>query len=233
MGKIGFGYGSEWHLLRYLGYHRDYLTNQVLQLTGGQDITWLDFNFSKVKDATKDDKELIGLEFIDDEEVRRAWQSYWPKSGNAQNWDTVGKIHYQGETEWLLVEAKAHLGEVKSECGATNPKSIQQINASLQKTMDVCGVQSTSLNKWLGPYYQYANRLAVLNFLMQECDPAIPTRLLYIYFTGDKREDSAECPQIPDEWLPVIEEMESWLGLPEDYIFSNRVHHLFLPVRPV
>ena len=31
MGKIGFGYGSEWHLLNWLGYHRDELNELVIQ----------------------------------------------------------------------------------------------------------------------------------------------------------------------------------------------------------
>ena len=29
MGKIGYTYGSEWHLLRYLGYHRNELNRQI------------------------------------------------------------------------------------------------------------------------------------------------------------------------------------------------------------
>lgn len=232
MGKLGFGYGSEWHLLRYLGYHRENLSKQVLQLTGGEDIHWLDFKFSKVNNPTKNDKELVGLEFIEDIKIKQAWQAYWPKSGNSQNWDALGKIHYRNKTEWLLVEAKAHLGEVKSTCGAQNQKSKNQIAKALENTMEYCGVQQAFLNRWLSPYYQYSNRLAVLNFLMQEYDPKIPAHLLYIYFTGDKRSDSAECPQTSMEWQPIIEEMEQWLGLPDDFVFRNRVHHLFLPVKP-
>jgi len=71
MGKIGYGYGSEWHLLRYLGYHRKFFSEQILQLIGGQRLEWLDFNFSKVNDTLKRDRELVGLEFIDDPNIQR------------------------------------------------------------------------------------------------------------------------------------------------------------------
>ena len=43
MADIGYGYGSEWHLLRFLGYHRNALDSPILRATGGQEIEWLDF----------------------------------------------------------------------------------------------------------------------------------------------------------------------------------------------
>ena len=46
MGTIGYGYGSEWHLLRYLGYHRHYLSQEILNMIGGEILQWLDFKFS-------------------------------------------------------------------------------------------------------------------------------------------------------------------------------------------
>jgi hypothetical protein len=64
MGKIGYGYGSEWHLLRYLGYHRDYLQNSILQITGGSHIQWLDFPFSTVNQALHHDQEWQGKEIL-------------------------------------------------------------------------------------------------------------------------------------------------------------------------
>lgn len=40
MGKMGNGYGSEFHLLRYLGYHRHDLNREVEKTTGGRVTTW-------------------------------------------------------------------------------------------------------------------------------------------------------------------------------------------------
>jgi hypothetical protein len=231
MGKIGYGYGSEWHLLRYLGYHRDELSGMVLKETGGEFITWLDFGYKQTAAPLNYDRELVGLDFIHDAEVIRLWKAFWPQTGNAQNWDAVGKIEFGNHEEWLLVEAKAHLYEVVSHCGAKSENSLDQIKLALEKTMrDFCD-PPIKVENWLSPYYQYANRLAVLFFLMREVQPVIPARLLFIYFTGDQRKDEV-CPKGKEEWQIVIEEMEERLGVNPVKELTQRVHHLFLPVNP-
>jgi len=231
MGKIGYGYGSEWHLLRFLGYHRDYLSKEILKITVGEDISWIDFGFSKNSAFLNNDQELVGLEFIQNTQVFQKWREFWPPTGSAQNWDAVGKIEYENHQEWLLVEAKAHLDEVRSNCGANSPKSIEMISGAFEKTMQSFCDNKTPINNWLSPYYQYANRLASLHFLMRECDPAIPTRLLFIYFCGDQRPDK-KCPQKEEEWHKIIEDMEAWLGIDQSKDIYKRIHHLFLPVNP-
>jgi hypothetical protein len=232
MGKIGCGYGSEWHLLRYLGYHRKDLSQKTLDVTGGNSIEWLDFGFSKKNAPLRDDKELSGLEFIEDEHVQERWKSFWAQAGNAQNWDAVGKIHFDDRDEWLLVEAKAHVGEITSECGAIDPVSTQKINLALEKASRAFGNQSIPAENWLARYYQYANRLTVLYFLMKECVPSVNARLLFIYFCGENRK-GWECPQNEQEWLPRIKEMNDRLGVDKSCELAKRVHHLFLPVNPV
>ena len=78
MGKIGYGYGSEWHLLRYLGYHRTYLNKHILRLTGGERIEWLDFRFSRQNVPLQRDHEWTGVAFIEDPAVQRQWRAFWP-----------------------------------------------------------------------------------------------------------------------------------------------------------
>jgi len=231
MGKIGYGYGSEWHLLRHLGYHREYLSQKTLKVTGGNSIEWLDFEFSKENVPLKDDKEFLGLEFIKEAQVQEKWKSFWAQTGNSQNWDAVGKIHFDNCDEWLLVEAKGYIGEITSKCGATNTESKQKIYSALQKTSQAFKNKSKPVENWLKPYYQYANRLAVLYFLMQECAPSVHARLLFIYFNGENREN-IECPQNKQEWSPAIQRMNDWLGVDKSCELFKRVHSLFLSVNP-
>ncbi len=40
---IGAGYGSKFHLMRYLGRYRNLLNSQIEKETGGHVIEWLDF----------------------------------------------------------------------------------------------------------------------------------------------------------------------------------------------
>lgn len=232
MGKIGHGYGSEWHLLRYLGYHRYYFSQKILTEIKGEAINWLDFNFSHKNTKCARDSEWNGLEFIKDPDLLRSWYAFWPKSGRSQNWDAVGKIKVNGQEEWLLVEAKAHTHELKGNgCNATNPRSIEKIERALEKTKAAFGAASTPLENWLGPYYQYANRLAALYFLMEECQPAAPARLLFIYFLGDKHKGQ-DCPRTREDWTPTVNAMEAALGIDCDSPLLDRVHQMFLQVNP-
>ena len=133
MGKIGYGFGSEWHLLRFLGYHRDYLSKEVLNITGGKNISWVDFKFSRNAANLNNDRELVGLEFIQNPNALKKWREFLPQTLSSQNWDALGKIDYGDHSEWLLVEAKAHLEEVRSSCSAKSPKSIEMIKESMKK----------------------------------------------------------------------------------------------------
>ena len=231
MGKIGYGYGSEWHLLRYLGYHRAYFSEEIVHIVGGQAVEWLDFPFSSANAPLQDDRELVGLEFIADTQVQAKWKTFWPQKGNAQNWDAVGKIYFGDTVEWLLVEAKGHLGEIQSRCGAVSLRSKQLIRTAFAKTSSAYGNSHQPIDNWLEPYYQYANRLAVLYFLMKECEPKIPARLLFIYFYGENRE-CIICPQNKEEWLATIKQMNERLGVDRGHQLMKRVHHVFLPVNP-
>ena len=42
MATIGYGYGSEWHLLQYLGRRRDAFTRTIEDLTRVSSIHWQD-----------------------------------------------------------------------------------------------------------------------------------------------------------------------------------------------
>ncbi|MDY6846247.1 MAG: hypothetical protein SVP52_03835, partial [Chloroflexota bacterium] len=232
MGKIGHGYGSDWHLLRFLGYHREYFTKQILTEIGGDAISWLDFKFSYKNKKCGRDTEYNGLEFIKNLDILRNWHAFWPTSGRSQNWDAVGKIKVDGHEEWLLVEAKAHTHELKgSGCGATNPRSIEKIERALEKTKSAFGAASTPFENWYKKYYQYANRLAALYFLTEECNPPVPARLLFIYFLGDKHK-SQDCPQDSEGWESGLAEMEAVLGIDRDCALYQRVQRMFLHVNP-
>ena len=112
MAEIGHGYGSEWHLLRYLGRHRERLATEVQRVTSCDTVQWLDFPFdpkSKWKDA-----EWQGLDFLPlESRARGKWAEFWPQTGRPPNWDAVGEVSINGHREWLLVEDNAHIVEIE------------------------------------------------------------------------------------------------------------------------
>lgn len=128
MSKIGHGYGSEWHLLRYLGYHRNALDKAVLDTIdeegGGKgEVEWWDFRFSYTRKPLQDDREWGGVEFIRDQDVQSLWRQYWPSRGMSPQWDAVGSLIRAEVEEWLLVEAKTHLGEMETTWKEKAPES--------------------------------------------------------------------------------------------------------------
>jgi hypothetical protein len=124
-----------------------------------------------------------------------------------------------------LVEAKAHETEILSDCGAEEHGGLPQIRKALDDLKGSLGVPKAK--DWLRGNYQFANRLAVLNFLQGS---GVPARLILIYFCGDRRPDSFRCPADEAAWTPLLEHQASQLGLEHEHRLSNRVHKLFLPV---
>jgi hypothetical protein len=231
MGKMGCGYGSEFHLLRYLGYHRNDLSRAIEKETSGRIIDWRDFRFDARGKFPYLDAELKGLEFLGREAVgvEPAWAEFWPQSGNPPNWDAVGLLQLASHTEFLLVEAKAHTSEVNSDCGADEKGGLGIIRKAFARTIEAHGFNSDP-EKWLKPYYQYANRLATLHFLLRH---DVLSRLVFIYFTGDDPtlyRKPVVCPKSEQEWDSHLQKMYDHLGMPGSSELKRRVHRVFLPI---
>lgn len=116
MGKIGYGYGSEWHMLWYLGRHRTALDERIRSVAGATSVEWLDFPTSQRRSKLIDG-EWKGLQFITEPEIQSDWTDFWPQGAGIQNWDAIGRVRVGAHDEWLLVEAKAHRAELGSSCG--------------------------------------------------------------------------------------------------------------------
>lgn len=224
MGRIGHGYGSEWHLLRYLGRHRCLLDEKVLRLLGADEIRWLDFGFKK--SGKWHDEELIGVRFIRDTAIASKWSEFWPQTGNVQNWDAVAELRFGKRVEWLMVEAKSHVAEMESRCGAKPHGGRARIQNSMHVVKKALGVPESA--DWLNGYYQYCNRVAALYFLRQN---RVPAQLLFIYFLGDSFPRGArECPSSVSGWKPAVDAQDKHVGLPAHHPLADRIHKLFLPV---
>ena len=236
MGKLGYGYGSEFHLLRWMGRHRAEFDKRVCEALNVTDVKWFDFKFDRKREIP--DRELIGLEFIKHEFVKKYpfvkndsrfeaaykdYRKYWPQKGNQMNWDVVG---ITGET-FILCEAKARIGEIekKHKDDDTSDSAQKRIKAFefAKREIGVCG----SANDWFHNFYQMANRLYILALLKHR---NIRAMLLNIYFCGDCVR-GRHCPKDAEEWRSTIinEEYEK-LGIAGNPFVKERVKDLFLPV---
>lgn len=226
MGKIGYGYGSECHLLRWMGRHRHAFDAKVMESVRAENgtIHWLDFAFDSKE--LWPDSEPIGLRGLQlDPKIVELWSGYWPQSGNTMNWDSVGWLHRPNQSpELLLVEAKAHTGELFSDCSARSSESITMINAALDLTKQRLGSKADC--DWKTKYYQHTNRLVVLDFLRKN---GVIAHLICIYFVGDKQ-PGANCPTTIAQWMEVIGTRDRYLGLDRRHYLEDRVQSVFLSV---
>ena len=230
MGRMRLGYGSEFHLLRWMGRHRDALNRRVAEVLGepSECVRWLDFQ--TVKNPKPDrvghrehDQEWLGLDMLaDSRALQEEWAEFWPTGAGIHNWDAVGWV---GD-ELLLVEAKAHTGEIKSDCGATSRRSVDKILRAFREVQVALGVALS--RDWTREYYQFTNRLAALYFLHKQ---GVPAHLLFIYFTGDKPPKGVkDCPATDEGWRAALSEQARYVGLLPDHVLSGHIHKLFLPV---
>ncbi len=141
------------------------------------------------------------LDLLSIELPTRPLASFWPRRG--PQWDALGRAP-SGEV--ILVEAKAHVGELCSSMDASAESSRRQIKASLGETAQSLGVPSG--HQWWKGFYQYANRLAHAHLLDRL--NGIPVRLVFLYLVGDA---DVGGPTSRAEWQAEIHTVHAELGL--------------------
>lgn len=234
MGKMGYGYGSECHLLRWMGRHRnsfDKAVSLIIHLAGNDKrIKWIDFGFNN-KISKWFDSEPTGLDFLKDENTKKRWE--WPKSGTQQNWDGVGFIEsinsptQELSKDIIMLEAKAHVDEIYTSCqaGITSLKKIKDIFRKTAIALNIPNFDKVE-DSWLHKYYQTANRLAIYNYLKVS---GYNPHLVFLYFINDHQKGKT-CPSQVSEWENVLSIQKQDMGIDEVFI-NERVYNLFLDVK--
>ena len=227
MAQIGYGYGSEFQLMRFLGHHRNLLEKTIRKSIGIADgsFDWFDFDFADREKIISGDSEMCGLSFLEkkipkisgvcDELKKYVWNfDRW------QYWDAVflldGVIYF--------VEAKAHKDEIKSgnkKHGGTHSKEILEF----MKSQFSCTTE-----EWLKDYYQFANRLSTVSFLNKS---GISCKLVNIYFVDGyyDREHSINKDTSEESFRSAINQELKTLGLNEEEV-GKYVIDVFIDANP-
>lgn len=217
MAEMRLGYGSEFQLLRFLGHHRNELEQYILRNTKINEnleylMEWLDFPKDKNKKSL--DGEFIGIDFLDKKiksKLSDKWKNYWPK--NSINWDAIlycspivpdSKL----KDKWVIVEAKANLKELESDSGVKDSNSKKLIEKAFEATQKRFNIKTQ--NSWLKKYYQLANRLAFINFML---DNGIHCELLNIYFINGWSKNPNKNVSDIKTWKEKIMEEYTYLGI--------------------
>ena len=107
--------------------------------------------------------------------------------------------------EILLVEAKAHLSEMKSELRATSTESINIIKKTFQQFRQKNGIDETYASSWENSYYQLANRLIYLDYLNHTLNTK--TYLVLINFLDDSTNVRTSLQDYLSHYKKVFHEM--------------------------
>jgi hypothetical protein len=133
--------------------------------------------------------------------LKRPLSSFWPTRG--PQWDALGRAE-TGEA--VLVECKAHIGEIFSPPSRACASSARIIRRSLEETKVALGALPGM--DWTLRFYQYANRIAHAHFLQNLNN--IPTKLVFLYIIGDI---DMQGPSTRAEWEAAIAVLHEALGM--------------------
>jgi hypothetical protein len=175
----------------------------------------LEWNSPRADDEFAEYRDAAFLKVLGLERLSGDLAEFWPNRG--PQWDALGRT---STGQLLLVEAKAHIAEMASNCEA-GTVSLRKISDALDAAKLSFGAALSS--NWLSGFYQYANRLAHLHFLRAH---AVDAHLVGVYFLGDRE---MRGPEEISGWAKAIDDCNDALGLPESRPPAN-VHHVFVRV---
>ena len=160
---------------------------------------------------------VLGLDEATYVEKMKKLREFWPKNG--PQWDGLAVVNgNNGEVGLLLVEAKAHLNEIKADLRAGSQISIDLIKGSMKIAQEHYGIDDVD---WTKHYYQLGNRIAFLYFMNEILH--IPTWLVLINFAeGDYKTTSIE------QWLTHYHKVYVQMGIKHnDDRLLNKVIQIF------
>jgi hypothetical protein len=144
-------------------------------------------------------------------ELRDDLGAFWPLGG--PQWDALATT---SDGTVVLIEAKAHLDELRSHCSAS-AESRALIDRAFHETKMYVGAPEAP--DWSRDFYQYANRLALLYFLRSR---GVPAELVFVCFLNDDRMGG---PTDPAEWKTALGAVRATLGISAELA---HVHDCFI-----
>jgi hypothetical protein len=137
-------------------------------------------------------------------ERREALTAWWlavRKRANTPNWDIVSTCRMDGRQGLVLVEAKAHAGELHRDGkGAGNAQNDASISAAIAEANTALGGASAGWNLCADAHYQLCNRFA---WAWKVASLGVPVVLVYLGFL-DAEEMANGVLRSADEWRTCV-----------------------------
>ncbi|QLY81241.1 hypothetical protein [Clostridium intestinale] len=143
--------------------------------------------------------------------------SFWPN--RQPQWDGIA-LSQDGRTIYL-VEAKAHLSELKSKISASSETSRSLIVSSMREVFELY-YPGGKFSLWRNGYYQLANRLTFLHKLNERLKVKnLEVKLLLLNFVGDYTYKPTDFIEWETHYNEVFKDMIGVESTPENVIVIN------------
>jgi hypothetical protein len=139
---------------------------------------------------------------------------FWPRRG--PQWDALGKTT-RGTV--LLVEAKAHVGEICSPGSGAGGEARLMIERALASAASHMVARPKA--PWIDTFYQLANRLAHLHFLRVN---GVDAWLVLVNFIDDEEMNG---PRGVAEWQAAYQVVHHVMGIPMRNPLGKFVLHIY------
>ena len=188
------------------------LNDPITKCTNGGEVKWLSplqsDDFAEYRDEDF-------LRKIGQEKLASALKTYWPARG--PQWDALGRT---SNGDVLLVEAKAHIGELCSPGTAASADSRSQIEAAFENLRSKLRTNSNGA-PWTGYFYQLANRVAHLDLLRTN---GVSAWLILVNFLGAR---DVKGPLTTEAWEAAYEVAFHVIGLTRRNALSPYILHVY------
>ncbi len=145
-------------------------------------------------------------------------ERFWPSRG--PQWDALARCD---DGSVLLVEAKAHIGELCTTPSQAGAESLEKIQAALDEAASFISAKPRA--PWSSVFYQLANRIAHLYFLRKH---GIKAWLVLVNFIGD---GEMSGPSSEAEWEAAYKIVWHVLGIPNRHQLSAHIVEVFPDIR--
>ena len=162
----------------------------------------------------------------------RDWWLAVKRGANTPNWDLASTCRVEGKRGLLLVEAKAHTGELSDGgTGAKNECNLRSIGAAIGGANDA--LASITGGDWdlsRDHHYQVANRFA---WSWKLASLRIPVVLVYLGFlhADEMREGDHRPFSDQDDWTDVVKTHTH--GVVDEACWETRLEVDGTPLRPM
>jgi len=200
--------GSQLQTQLYVNAKTTDLTEAVSQALSIPEDASLEWRSPLATDDFREYRDKAFLQAVGCGQLAAALKDFWP--GGGPRWDALAKVNMaSGGIGVLLAEGKSYPEEMAGGGCKAAGESRERIGAAMRTTQEALGMQPDP-ERWLGRYYQFANRLAYTVWLRSQ---GVEAWLVHLLFTDDPH-----GPTDSSTWQGAVDSLHAELGLDEEQL---------------